>query len=199
MRLAFQGTSFCLSDTRTQGRGTPKEVRTALFLLSGVLLLLLRGPFYLTNFPRPSSNPRAAQRAHRMRSGPCVPAGSILPTSPRAGRRETGGRGTPNPPPPSPRPARRSEQAQPKEAEPRSRHRGLWARPALRPLNGRLCSSPGAAERALGRRHNAPAPTPAPCAKAPCRPLPCAPASSQLSSTGCSRLNCLLYVLLTFI
>lgn len=29
-RLAFQGTFFRLSDTRTQGRGTPKEVRTTL-------------------------------------------------------------------------------------------------------------------------------------------------------------------------
>lgn len=38
-------------------------------------------------------------------------------------------------------PSRRS-----REAKAWLRHRGLWARPALRPLNGRLCSSPSAAE-----------------------------------------------------
>lgn len=60
LRLAFQGTSFRLSDTRTQGRGTPKEVRTTLLPLSRVLLfLLLLSPPQLYLAPRLTQGQRS--------------------------------------------------------------------------------------------------------------------------------------------
>lgn len=74
-------------------------------------------PFILPTFPCPTSNPRAAQRAGRVRSDPCAGAGSILPTSLRL--EESGAaREHPTPPLPSPWPSQRSEQAQPEEPSP---------------------------------------------------------------------------------
>lgn len=115
----------------------------------------------------------------------CATPGFILPAlSPEWKERESGGQEPPPPPsqnwPPAPTPqhpppplvSAESRVGAAGGTKPRSGQRGRWARPALRPLNGRLCSSPGAAELARGRRHNGPAPTPAICAKAPRRAAP---------------------------
>lgn len=147
LRLAFQGTSFRLSDTRTQGRGTPKEVRTTLLPLSRVLLfLLLLSPPQLYLALRLTQGQRSVPtRCVRPRCPCWVHPSNIF----AGGRGGLGDQGTPN------------LRAQPlagteiragaaRGAKPWSQHQGLWVRPALRPLNGRLCSSPGAAKRAAG-------------------------------------------------
>nr|XP_045003310.1 paired box protein Pax-3-like [Jaculus jaculus] len=94
--------------------------------------------------------------AQELALGTGRPAESILSAAGRGDPPRVGTGPRPyHPPAPSPPPAwpsRRSEQAQPEEPGPGTP--GLWSLPARRPLNGRLCSTPGAAERARGRRHN---------------------------------------------
>lgn len=162
-----------MSDTRTQGRGTLKEVRATLVPPSRVwLFLLLLSPPQLSLAPRLLQGQRSVPtRCLRPRCSCWVHSSNIF----AGGRGGVGGQGTPSPTARALAGTEIRAGAAP-FAKPWLQHQGLWVRPALRPLNGRLCSSPGAAERARGRCHNGPAPTPAPCAKAPRRPLPCAPA-----------------------
>lgn len=192
LRLALVGgTSSCLSDSRTQLEKHPERCQSCCHFSVQSLAFLLGDPVYLLTFPCPLPNPRAAQRADSARSGPCALArtrrgapflGPPFQLLCSGGMRRLGGRGQqsapPPPPAPGPGPPASTEigTGAVGGAKPRSQHRGPWVQPPLRPLNGRLCSSPRAAERARGRRHNGSAPTPAPCAKAPRRPLPCAPA-----------------------
>lgn len=173
-------------------------------------------PFTFPTLPCASPHPRRPWLTDPVRAGPCALARNRLRappwiyTSSCFASVEGEGWAARNPPPfpgpssllPSPpHSAPRADRAQPEKPSPGRGNGGLWARPAPRPLNGRLCSSPGAAERARGRRHNGHGPHSCALSQsaAPRRPLPCALAGSKLSSPGCSRLNCLLYVLLTFI
>lgn len=183
-------------------RGTLKEVRTALVFLLGVAFLM--APFPFPNLPCALPHPRRAWRTDPVRAGRCAQASaprhaavSARPSSDlhlqlfcQGGRRGLGGQEsrtlprtffTPLPSPPQSAP--RADRAQPEEPSPVAATGGLWARPAPRPLNGRLCSSPGAAERARGRRHNGHGPHSCALSQsaAPRRPLPCAPAARSLA------------------
>lgn len=197
LRPAFQGTSFCLSDTRTQRRGQ-KHPRSS---LQGLALSPTRPalPYQLSPVPRPNQEQRCVRtrgaQAHEPLPGPSLQL--LCDWMERVGRPEN----TQPPPPNRPAPGRhRDPSRRSREAKPQFAASGTvgtaravatqWA-PLFLPQRG--------GERARGRRHNGAAPTPAPCAKALSHPLPCASAGSQLSSPGCSRLNRLLYVLLTFI
>lgn len=136
-----------------QTLGHRGEARSTLVLLSRVWRLLLHAPRYLIHFPLPLVQTKS--------NAACGP-GALRPMRPcwvhpcnflAGGWRGLGDQRTLPPSPPWPRdpsrpalgrhrdPSRRS-----REAKAWLRHRGLWARPALRPLNGRLCSSPSAAE-----------------------------------------------------
>lgn len=189
LRLALGGgASSCLSDSRTQEEKHPERCQSCSHFSVQCLAFLLGDPFYLLTFPCPLPNSRAAQRADSARSGPCAlartrrcapfldpPFQLLCP----GGMRRLGGRGQqshppPAPPAPGPGPPASTEigTGAVGGAKPRSQHRGPWVQPPLRPLNGRLCSSPRAAERARGRRHNGSAPTPARCAKVPRRAAP---------------------------
>lgn len=190
LQLTFQGTSFHLSDARTRERHSERGQNQPHSFQR--LALSQDGPFHFPNFPS-----SLAQSKSSSAGGP----GTLRPVRPcwvHSSNFFSGGRaaqpGNTQLPTAQSLAGKGTQAAAVGGAKSRSQHRVLRVWPALRPLNRRLCSCP-----ARGRRHNGPAPTPALCAKAPRRPVPYAPAGLQLSSPGCSRLNCLLYVLLTFI
>lgn len=197
-------------------RGTLKEVRTALVFLLRVAFL--RAPFTFPTLPCALPHPRRAWRTDPVRADQCALARSslcapLLGSAPPAvlpGCKERVRRpGIPHPSqdllhsPSFPSPV--CTESRPGAAggtQPRSRQLGGCGHGPRRGHSmGASVPPPARRSGPAGADHNGHGPHSCALSQsaAPRRPLPCAPAGSKLSSTGCSRLNCLLYVLLTFI
>lgn len=196
-------------------RGTLKEVRTALVFLLGVAFLM--APFTFPTLPCALPHPRRAWRTDPVRAGQCAPARSslcapLLGSAPPAvlpGWKERVRRpGIPHPSqdllhsPSFPSPV--GTESRPGAAGGTQPGRGNWGAvgtaraaatqwaPLFLPRRG------GAGPRAPPQWARPPLLRPEPKRRA-APPPPLRSGRSKLSSTGCSRLNCLLYVLLTFI
>lgn len=181
LRLSFQGTSFRLSDTRTQGRGAPKEAPRNLPRSSFQGLALSLALFTSPTFPCTPSPPHTLiQGQHSVPT--CCALALVLWLGPSfqhlcgwKGRIGQSGYTQPHRPAPG---WHRSELVQPEEPSSGRSIRGCGYGPArAEATQWAPLFLPGAARpsgpRALPQWA---APTPAPCAKAPRRPLPCAPA-----------------------